>query len=152
MRNQYAAPWSTKVKATTVAVVGLLIAVAIIVSDIYASLTVLGILVLCRVYSVRGYSVAKGQLRVHRMGWAKRFDLATLEGASYTPGAMTGSIRTWGIGGVFGYIGNFRSATLGPYKAYATDPERTVVLRFAEQTVVVTPKRPAEFVEAVRAA
>ena len=134
---------------TTIAIVALLIAVAIIVDSIYAALIVLGILVLCRAYSVRGYSIANGQLLVHRFGWAKRFDLAALDEASYVPEAMTGSVRTWGIGGVFGYIGYFHNANLGSYQAYATDPARTVVLRFGEKTIVVTPKRPAEFVEAV---
>ena len=135
----------------TAVLVGVLLAAAIFANDIAVSLFVLSMLVVCRIYSVRGYSVKDGRLFVHRFGWAKRFDLATLSEAAYEPGAMQGSVRTWGIGGVFGFIGHFRNGVLGPYRAYATDPARTVVLKFGGKTVVVTPEHPAEFVAAVQA-
>ena len=43
------------------------------------------------------------------------------------------------------------SADAFSYEAYATDPRRSVVLRFADRVVVVTPDDPSAFVEAVNA-
>ncbi|MXY98022.1 MAG: hypothetical protein F4Z29_09805, partial [Gemmatimonadetes bacterium] len=36
------------------------------------------------------------------------------------------------------------------YRAYATDPKRSVVLKFQSQTVVVSPDRPDDFVASVK--
>jgi hypothetical protein len=63
-----------------------------------------------------------------------------------------GSLRTMGIGGLFGFVGHFHNEILGSYKAYATNEFNTVVLVFGDQTIVVTPDEPDEFVEAVLAA
>ena len=65
------------------------------------------------------------------------------------PGVLTGSIRTLGIGGFFGYIGRFRSRLLGNYQAYVTDSSRAVVLRFKDDTLVISPDDPAAFVSKV---
>ena len=81
-----------------------------------------------------------------------RFDLNLVASADYSPGATLGSVRTFGIGGLFGFVGHFRNAFLGPYRAYATDPANAVVLRLGREVVVVTPERPAEFVAAIEAA
>jgi hypothetical protein len=64
---------------------------------------------------------------------------------------MRDSWRVFGLGGVFAYVGRFSSAALGTYSAYVTDPSRTVVLRYGEPgaVVVVSPDRPAAFVEEV---
>jgi hypothetical protein len=55
---------------------------------------------------------------------------------------MQGSIRTFGNGGLFGFIGLFRNKKLGRYRAFATDEKNAVVLRFATHTLVITPEQP----------
>ncbi len=62
------------------------------------------------------------------------------------PDALRGSIRLFGNGGMFSFTGLFRSPKLGRYRAYVTDPARTVTLRFADRVVVVSPSDPAAFV------
>lgn len=104
-------------------------------------------------FSVRGYSVDGETLLVHRLGWTTRFDLSRLTRAEFSPGATAGSMRTFGNGGLFAFVDHFRNAALGPYRAFATDGARTVVLDFATgrgtERIVVTPDRPAEFVAAL---
>lgn len=63
-----------------------------------------------------------------------------------------GSVRTFGNGGFFGFIGWFRHALLGSYRAYATDPANAVVLHFEDDTVVITPDDPAAFARSVEEA
>ena len=63
---------------------------------------------------------------------------------------MNASLRTWGIGGVFSFSGHFVN-TLGRYRAFVTDPQRTVVLRLSRGILVVSPDRPEDFVDAVTA-
>ena len=67
------------------------------------------------------------------------------------PGALMGSVRLMGIGGLFAFIGTFRNELLGVYRAYATDGENAVVLDINGSTIVVTPDSPGEFVKAVLA-
>lgn len=141
------APWSLKVKLMTAAVVAI-IGVTYVISPLWASLPVVGILFGCFVFMIRGYSVTEDEILIHRLGWATRFDLSTLQDIYAAPRSMTGSVRTFGVGGLFGYFGWFRNATLGSYRAYATNEEHTVVLELADETIVITPDAPGDFVEA----
>jgi len=60
---------------------------------------------------------------------------------------MRGSIRLFGNGGLFSFSGFFRNQALGIYRAYVTDPALTVVLVFAERTLVISPVQPEAFVK-----
>ena len=64
---------------------------------------------------------------------------------------MSRSIRLFGNGGAFAFSGWFRNRKLGSYRAYATDPARSVVLKFSDhKTIVVTPEPPDAFIAAVK--
>ena len=59
---------------------------------------------------------------------------------------MRGSLRLFGNGGIFSITGLFRNRALGNYRAFVTDLKRTVVLRFPERIIVVSPECPEKFV------
>ena len=63
---------------------------------------------------------------------------------------VAGSIRLVGNGGLFSYTGRYRNRALGPYQAWVNDMNRTVVLRFAERTLVVSPADPEAFAQEIR--
>ena len=64
-----------------------------------------------------------------------------------------GSIRLFGIGGVFGYIGNFKNSILGNYKAYVTHRKKTVLIVTKEsQKILISPDDPVEFIHSLRSA
>ena len=108
---------------------------------------------LAAVFMVRGYEVSGGQLRIQRLGWSTLFDLRKVTEARVDPPAVRRSLRLFGNGGFFSFSGWFRSKALGVYRFFGTDPERAVVLKFSDQrTIVVTPDRPEDFVQAVRSA
>jgi hypothetical protein len=110
------------------------------------ALVVVGIAAL---WTVRGYSVTPDRILVHRLLWATRLPRAGLTSATYAPDAMARSIRLFGNGGLFGVVGWFSNRQLGRYRAWVTDPRHTVVLRWADRTVVVSPSPPELFVESL---
>ena len=114
--------------------------------SIWVSLLPLVLVVGCALFSVRGYTVTGDVLMIHRLLWVTRISLHGLQSAEACPNAMRGSLRTFGNGGLFSFTGYYRSRTLGPYRAYVTDFKRTVVLRWAHRTVVLSPEFPEEFV------
>jgi len=149
MGQHFRAPWSTKLKLMTGGLLALFVVVMIMARG-WAALLIMGIVVVAAVFSIRGYSITNGQLLVLHLGWANKFDLSELTGAEVSPGATLGSLRTMGIGGLFGFVGHYHNVVLGSYKAYSTDEMNTVVLNFGEETIVVTPEEPYVFVDALQ--
>lgn len=150
MRQHFRAPWDSRVKTVTFGFLALAVA-GVLTTGGGASLPIVLIAAVVAAFGVRGYSVMGGMLLVHRLGWSTKFDLAKLTEVQASPGVTMGSIRLWGNGGLFGFVGYFRNDVIGRYKAYATDGMRAVLLDFDGWKLVVTPDSPAEFVEAVRA-
>jgi len=101
-------------------------------------------------FIIRGYTVETDKVRVHRLGWESHIPLMGLEEVVVDPEAMSGSIRTFGNGGMFCFAGAFRNKKLGGYRAFATDLKKSVVLRFTDRVVVVTPGDPGTFLQAIR--
>ncbi len=99
---------------------------------------------------IRGYSVTPTHLIIHRLGWTSRWPLSEPLEVRIEPGAMARSWRTFGNGGLFAIHGRFRSGRLGVYRAFVTDPSRTVVLRNTHGTLVVSPDDQERFVTAIR--
>ena len=97
-------------------------------------------------FTIRGYTVTPDALIVHRLFWATRLPLAGLQSVRSMPDAMRWSLRTFGNGGLFSFTGFYRNKALGPYRAFVTDPHRTVVLQFPTRTIVVSPSVPEDLV------
>ena len=112
----------------------------------------LAVLLVPLVCTVRGYTITATHLELARLGWTSRWPLAGLQSATVERGAMARSLRTFGNGGLFAITGRFRNARLGAYRAYVTDTERTVVLRFPSLTLVVSPDNPEAFTRAISGA
>jgi transcriptional regulator with XRE-family HTH domain len=156
-REHFRAPWGRVVKAVTFTTIAVAFGLSLLPyafplnsATKSAHLILMGALLISLLMSVSGYTVRPGQLLVHRIGWATRFDLSKLTGCEVNPHAMMGSIRLFGNGGLFCYIGFFRNAVLGNFRAFATDPTRSVVLTLGGRTVVVTPDDPDAFALAVQ--
>jgi hypothetical protein len=151
IRQHFRAPWSWTVWALTLLAGGALAAGVLTSGVVWVQLVLGGVLLGALVFGVRGYSVHEGTILVHRLGWATRFPLDEVDDVELAPNVTIGSIRSFGNGGLFGYVGHYRNETLGAYRAYATDGTNAVVLRHADGPIVITPDDPVAFVEAVRA-
>jgi len=100
----------------------------------------------CALFTVRGYVIIPDAILVRRLFWTTRLPRAGLKSASFEPGVMSKSLRTFGNGGFFSFTGWYWNKSLRSFRAYVTDLNRTVVLRYADRTVVISPDEPEEFV------
>jgi len=108
---------------------------------------VLPVIVLCCVpFIIRGYAITEDSILIKRPFWTTRLDRAGLSSAQVIPQAMGKCLRTCGNGGGFSFTGWYWSKSLGSFRAFVTDQNRTVVLRFGKRTVVVSPDSPEDFV------
>lgn len=152
MDTYYKAPWGmTLIVATTLCTLLLAgVAVkAVAMGDLLGwviGLSLVATLVVLALFIVRGYSVTSDAIFVHRMFWKTRLSLRGLKAAAAMPGAMRRSWRTFGNGGFFSITGFFKNKSLGHYRAFVTDLNRTVVLRYEKDVVVISPDKPEEFV------
>ena len=102
-------------------------------------------------FGVYGYSLQPQELRIIRLGWSKDIPYNDIVDIEYSPDAMMGSLRKFGIGGFFSYYGMFKNRVLGDYKAYATHRKNTVVITIKSgKKIVVTPSDPERFVEELK--
>ena len=68
------------------------------------------------------------------------------------PDALSGSLKIFGMGGLFGYYGLFRSPTLGSYRLHATRSGGLVLVRTRHAHPRAHARMPPdEFVEALLA-
>jgi hypothetical protein len=153
--KDYQAPWSTSLIAvsslSTVLCAG--IGIVVILSGRgtmpWIALLPLAIIAGGALFTIRGYTVTPDAVLVHRLFWKTRLPLTGLQSARFEPDTMRGSIRIFGNGGLFSFSGFFRDKALGTYRAFVTDPHRTVVLRFPSRIVVVSPSTPEDFVHEI---
>jgi hypothetical protein len=160
MSHDYSAPWSRSVRFATLFSLALLGAAPVVglhfgphqffawrvfTLSIPLIAVPLGIL-----FIVRGYRPTAQGIEIERFGWTTRLPLAGLKDIMADPLALTGSIRRWGNGGFFAITGIYSNARHGRFRAWATDPARAVVLKFADHTVILTPDDPRRFVQEVQ--
>lgn len=61
--------------------------------------------------------------------------------------AMNGAIRTFGVGGLFGYYGGFANTSIGRMTWYATRKDTAVLLRTRNnKKIILTPDEPQQFI------
>lgn len=100
-------------------------------------------------FMIRGYAITNDEILIRRLFWTTRLDRAGLTSAEVILNAMQKSLRICGNGGGFSFTGWYWNKPLGFYRAFVTDLNRTVVLRFEKRTVVVSPGDPEDFVKAL---
>lgn len=155
--KHYKAPWSTLLIVMSVLVTVLCVGVS--AAGCWAAFTkhqsgwircsalLPLVIVLATVpFAIRGYTITPSSILVHRLFWDTELPRVGLESASAEPDAMRGSLRTFGNGGAFSFSGFYWNKRLGSYRAFVTDPRRTIVLRYARRRVVLSPEHPGSFV------
>lgn len=161
VQAEFSAPWSRSLRIlSTLAVIillsltlaSLLITARLPLPARIALVTVAPVVLLVALLSmVRGYILTESRIEVRRLGWSTNLPLAGLATVTGEPDAMRGSLRLFGNGGLFAISGWFWNRKIGRYRAYATDPERAVLLRYRDGTkVVLTPHDVQHFIVRVR--
>lgn len=110
-----------------------------------ASLLIYGISYLFR---PTGYTIDAEELTIRRpVGNVrlKREEIKSVE--LVAPNQVSGSIRTFGVGGLFGYYGHFANFHMGRMTWYATRRDRPVLVRTVlGKKIVLTPDNREGFV------
>jgi hypothetical protein len=153
----YQAPWGRSLIVVSSLLVALCVANVVLFQvhfqDGHREMVALGqwalpvIVLCCLPFMIRGYAITDDAILIRRLFWTTRLDRAGLRSAEVIPKAMHKSLRTCGNGGGFSFAGWYWNKSLGFYRAFVTDLNRTVVLRFGKRTVVVSPDEPEDFVE-----
>lgn len=146
----FRAPWSGLVATITLCVILLLALVGTVVPSGIGIFVWLMIPVFAA-FAPRGYTLGEDAFRIQFIGRRKEIAYDGLRDVRVTPGVMTGSLRIFGNGGVFGFTGLFRNPKLGRYRAWVTDPALTVVLEYEDRILVLSPEHPHLFAEQLRA-
>jgi len=96
------------------------------------------------------YRLVGSELRIEFRFRTVRFSLAGLTDATPDREAMRRSVKIFGNEGLGAISGRFRSKRLGAFRAYLSDSDRAVVLRWPDRCLVISPEQHSYFVEAVR--
>lgn len=99
---------------------------------------------------IRRYRVVGEELWIERPWRIVRFPLAGLQSVTPDREALRRMFKIAGNEGLGSISGRFRNKHLGFFRAYATDPEHAVVLRWPDRCLVISPQQHSLFVETVR--
>ena len=95
------------------------------------------------------YDITNEQLVIHRTikdVIIKRRDIKRVEPVNKDQ--MKWTIRTFGIGGLFGYFGLFVNSKLGDMTWYATRRDKTILIEtIDDKKLIVTPDEPEAFIK-----
>ncbi len=152
----FKAPMDKITKVVTIAVVLLIVGLAIIPAmldgfeDLFPMLIMIPAMValgLAYAWAPRHYEIHRDRVViVRRIGNVEipRKDITsvTLPGKA----AMAKTIRTFGVGGFFGYYGRFYNTTLGKMTWYATSRSTPVLLVTKDKKILLTPYDVPRFV------
>lgn len=150
--------YGTTVKLTTLLIGALLLGMAIYGAMKYRNglpfiigtvVFPLCTLVVCALFTVRGYEVKDGALYVVRpIGTLRITDqVQTVIGDDR---AMAGATRTWGNAGLFSICGWFSLPSYGRARVWVTDTSKLVVVKGADVTAVVSPSDRERFMDVMR--
>jgi len=115
-----------------------------------SALVMLAIGLCWHVSRIRELKLDGNTLFVRLPWWGNRFELAGLQSIEADPQALKGAWKKMGNDGLGGMIGSFHSKRQGAMRVYVSDPAKSVVLRWADRIVVVSPKDTDWFIESVR--
>lgn len=147
----YKASYSALVKGISIAMVLLSLGLLPLIyfqPRVFAGWINAGILLpstfICYLYSVKSYTVTADKLIMNRRlrTWNKEIVLNNIESIRLSEEEdFYGAIRTFGVGGLFGYYGSFRSRKLGNFKMNATNSRNRVIIRLKNpnQIMVISP-------------
>jgi hypothetical protein len=147
--REYAAGYDRTTK-----IVSAIVTVVLLAAMTFGRLGFLGplILLIAYAYSPRGYAVSDNSLIVRRWVGDVRIPLNMIREVSIARnGELSGALRLWGSGALFGYYGLFRTTALGNSWWYLTNRANCVVIKTTGKTFVVSPNDVDGFVAALNA-
>ncbi|MDP1813640.1 MAG: PH domain-containing protein [Leadbetterella sp.] len=99
-------------------------------------------------FSPINYEVSAQHLSIHRLLIDVNIDRNHIKSVELLDKEqLTWVIRTFGVGGLFGYYGKFANSKLGSMTWYATRRDKTVLIETIDnKKIILTPDEPEKFV------
>lgn len=94
------------------------------------------------------YSLTNDELIIHRLIWDVKIDRNKIKNVeSLNKDKIGWLLRSFAVGGLFGYYGKFASTKLGRMTWYATRRNKTVLVQtIGNKKIIITPNDPEKFV------
>ena len=109
-----------------------------------------GFLAISYFYSPRGFRVSDAAVIVDRPAGDVEIAIESVESVEPFQISGTGTIRTFGNGGLFGVYGRFYNEELGSFRIYGSRMGEAVLLRTREGPFVLTPDDSEDFANQIR--
>jgi hypothetical protein len=150
VRN-FSVSWDRPTKIVSAVVTLALTIVAFAIHNIYLTPLLAAILLLAYAFSPLGYEISESEICVRRPIGSVSIPLRDVQAVRrLTAGDLSGSLRLWGSGGLFGYYGIFQTPGLGRGRWYMTNRGNTVALLGAS-TILLSPDDVNGFIAAIPA-
>ncbi|MDR0811808.1 MAG: PH domain-containing protein [Paludibacter sp.] len=153
---KYTMPWSIDVILIT-AVAGILMLFGLIFPFYIegttwliklSTVTIALVLLVCACYIPRSVEVGEGSVKLQKFVGNISIPVSEIqEIRTIAYRDISNSIRLFGSGGLFGYLGSFSNNALGKYTMYATDKNNLFLIRTADKTYVFSCNNSKELVE-----
>jgi hypothetical protein len=120
-------------------------------TSVYIAILLIGIYLITFACSPRAYSVNEREVVIHRPLTSHSIPRSQIASVEKLNEKQLGFlIRTFGVGGLFGYFGKFWSRELGNISFYATNLKNMVLIRLKDdEQLVVTPDNVDHFLAEV---
>ena len=94
------------------------------------------------------YVITSQQVSVHRLFSDVKIERNKIRSVELLNKDQLGwTIRTFGVGGLFGYYGKFANSKIGTMTWYTTRQDRTILIRTVDdKKIILTPDDPEKFV------
>jgi hypothetical protein len=122
-------------------------------SPVYTTTAVLLIYLLTFAFRPLNYTITENEVVIRRPLKNVRLKRSAIAGAVLLDGSqLAGAIRTFGVGGLFGYYGSFTKFSLGAMTWYATRKDTPVLITMKDnKKIILTPDDPLRFVSELNA-
>lgn len=161
-RNSFTCPWSLGVTVITTIIIIILVASTYFIwtddfpsSMLWLKYTLI-VVFIATIIGGLGYmpirlTIENDKIILHRLFGAINIPVKDIiEIKAITNSETAFSIRIFGSGGLFGYLGKFKNPKLGSYTMYATNMNELIFIRTCRKKYVFSCKNRDEFIESVK--
>jgi hypothetical protein len=114
----------------------------------FASACLLIIYLLVFLFRPARYIITNNELIIVRGACDVRIKRSSINNvAAIEYNDIGGAVRTFGVGGLFGYYGKFANRSLGHMTWFVTRKDSLVLLKTADKTIVLSPDQREEFIK-----
>lgn len=115
---------------------------------IYTTVALLLIYFIAFAFRPINYNLTLDKLIIHRLFMDVKIERNSIKSMELIDKEkISWSIRTFGVGGLFGYYGKFANTKLGSMTWYATRKDRMVLVRTIDnRKIILTPDNPDKFI------